>query len=92
MSWVGHPDCAQDPWVYPVPYVLHELVGHQGVGESPPHAAARRSKQWSFLPAEREFTPPPPIACFYVYLTQWPEVGRLVVKQQKPRVKTKGCP
>ena len=42
-------DCLLDPtagrlipWV--VPYSKHELAGHQGVGESPPHGSKLNSK------------------------------------------------
>jgi len=40
---------------------MRELAGHQGVGESLPHAAVRRSKLKSFLLALQGFPPTNPL-------------------------------
>ena len=41
-----------------VPFSKHELAGHQGVGESPPHAAVRSSKLNSFPLAKQGYPRP----------------------------------
>ena len=53
-------------WV--VPYAKHELAGHQGMGESPPCAAVRRSKLNSFLLAKQGYPRPIPFPI-------WPGYG-----------------
>ena len=56
-------------WV--VPYAKHELAGHQGMGESPPCAAVRRSKLNSFLLAKQGYPQPTPFLELYRLARLW---------------------